>query len=95
VAVKIALVQLPLQSHDYVYSLENIPLAASHLAASLAARKAPAEGVVCSGAVKSSSPLHGGFLTGRGSFFEEHGSGKRVYVPGALPRRGCKFLDDY
>jgi len=32
--VKIAFVQLPVQSHDYGYSLENIPLAAGYLAAS-------------------------------------------------------------
>ncbi|MCU0577337.1 MAG: radical SAM protein [Desulfobacterota bacterium] len=49
--MKIALIQLPLQSHDYVYSLENIPLAAGCLAAYLEARKAPAEVVVCPGAV--------------------------------------------
>lgn len=34
VPVKIAFVQLPVQSHDYGYSLENIPLAAGYLAAS-------------------------------------------------------------
>lgn len=45
--VKIALLQLPLQSHDYVYSQENIPLAAGYLAAYLSCMKAPADVMIC------------------------------------------------
>lgn len=45
--VKIALVQLPLQSHDYVYSEENIPLAAGYLAAYLHDVGSDAEVFIC------------------------------------------------
>ncbi|HOM29371.1 MAG TPA: B12-binding domain-containing radical SAM protein [Deltaproteobacteria bacterium] len=34
--MRVALVQLPLQSHDYAYSLENVPLASGYLASRLA-----------------------------------------------------------
>jgi len=47
VAVKIALVQLPLQSHDYVYSLENVPLAAGYLASHLSCAGNRAEVAIC------------------------------------------------
>jgi len=47
--VKIALLQLPLQSHDYVYSRENVPLAAGYLAAYLAAQGEEAEVRICPG----------------------------------------------
>src|SRR5208337_63429 len=46
-SVKVALIQLPLQSHDYVYSLENIPLAAGYLKSYASARNAPADIVIC------------------------------------------------
>jgi len=49
--VKIALFQLPLQSHDYVYSQENVPLAAGCLASFLAGRKAPVDVEICPGTV--------------------------------------------
>jgi radical SAM superfamily enzyme YgiQ (UPF0313 family) len=49
--VKIALLQLPLQSHDYVYSRENIPLAAGYLAAYLAAKGEGVEVCICPGHV--------------------------------------------
>jgi len=45
--VKIALVQLPLQSHDYVYSLENVPLAAGYLASHLSCAGNRAEVAIC------------------------------------------------
>jgi hypothetical protein len=45
--VKVALVQLPLQSHDYVYSLENMPLAAGYLASYASAVNVPAEVIIC------------------------------------------------
>ncbi|HOS96058.1 MAG TPA: cobalamin-dependent protein, partial [Deltaproteobacteria bacterium] len=47
--MKIALLQLPLQSHDYVYSRENVPLAAGYLAAYLAAQGEEAEVRICPG----------------------------------------------
>ncbi|HPR55728.1 MAG TPA: radical SAM protein [Deltaproteobacteria bacterium] len=49
--MKIALIQLPLQSHDYVYSQENVPLAAGCLASFLAGRKAPVDVEICPGTV--------------------------------------------
>jgi len=49
--MKVALVQLPLQSHDYVYSLENIPLAAGYLKSYASARNAPAEIIICPEAI--------------------------------------------
>jgi hypothetical protein len=45
--VKVALIQLPLQSHDYIYSLENIPLAAGYLKSYASARNAPADIIIC------------------------------------------------
>jgi radical SAM superfamily enzyme YgiQ (UPF0313 family) len=45
--VKVALIQLPLQSHDYVYSLENIPLAAGYLASYASAENVPADIIIC------------------------------------------------
>jgi radical SAM superfamily enzyme YgiQ (UPF0313 family) len=45
--VKVALIQLPLQSHDYVYSLENIPLAAGYLASYASALNVPADIIIC------------------------------------------------
>ncbi len=45
--MRVALVQLPLQSHDYAYSQENIPLAAGYLASYAAANSVPAEIVIC------------------------------------------------
>ncbi|HVN71657.1 MAG TPA: radical SAM protein, partial [Desulfomonilia bacterium] len=45
--MKVALIQLPLQSHDYVYSLENIPLAAGYLVSYASAMSAPADFIVC------------------------------------------------
>ena len=45
--MKVALIQLPLQSHDYVYSLENIPLAAGYLASYASARNVPADIIIC------------------------------------------------
>lgn len=49
--MKIALIQLPLQSHDYVYSQENIPLAAGYLAAYLSCVHAPVQTFICPGRV--------------------------------------------
>lgn len=48
--MKAALVQLPVQSHDYAYSVENVPLAAGYLASYAASRKSPAEVMICPGA---------------------------------------------
>ena len=45
--MKVALIQLPLQSHDYVYSLENMPLAAGYLASYASARNVPADIIIC------------------------------------------------
>ena len=45
--MKAALVQLPVQSHDYAYSVENVPLAAGYLASYAASRQAPAEVMIC------------------------------------------------
>ena len=45
--MKVALIQLPLQSHHYVYSLENMPLAAGYLASYASARNVPADIIIC------------------------------------------------
>jgi radical SAM superfamily enzyme YgiQ (UPF0313 family) len=45
--VKVALIQLPLQSHDYVYSLENMPLAAGYLASYASAGNVPVDIIIC------------------------------------------------
>ncbi len=45
--MKVALIQLVLQSHDYVYSLENMPLAAGYLASYASARNVPADIIIC------------------------------------------------
>jgi len=45
--VKVALIQLPLQSHDYAYSRENIPLAAGCLASYASSGGVPAEVLIC------------------------------------------------
>jgi radical SAM superfamily enzyme YgiQ (UPF0313 family) len=45
--VKVALVQLPVQSHDYTYSVENVPLAAGYLASYAASHNVSAEIQIC------------------------------------------------
>ena len=45
--MRVALIQLPLQSHDYVYSLENMPLAAGYLASYASAKNVPADIIIC------------------------------------------------
>ena len=45
--MKVALIQLPLQSHDYVYSLENMPLAAGYLASYASAGNVPTDIIIC------------------------------------------------
>lgn len=45
--MRIVLLQLPIQSHDYVYSQENVPLAAGYLAAFLMSSGPAAEVLVC------------------------------------------------
>jgi radical SAM superfamily enzyme YgiQ (UPF0313 family) len=45
--VKVAFVQLPVQSHDYAYSIENVPLAAGYLVSYAASYNTPAEMLIC------------------------------------------------
>jgi hypothetical protein len=51
--MKIALLQLPLQSHDYLYSLENVPLAPGYLASRLERDGTGAEVIICPTALQN------------------------------------------
>jgi hypothetical protein len=52
--VKTAFVQLPVQSHDYGYSLENVPLAAGYLAASVSLSIPESSASICPESVANS-----------------------------------------
>jgi hypothetical protein len=50
-SVKAALIQLPVQSHDYGYSIENVPLAAGYLASYAALHDPAIEIFICPGSI--------------------------------------------